>query len=198
MTIDLKTALAQRRKAAESALRINVCLDRDLVDEFEDAQAERARIIAPYEKQRNQLAARAGQAGDLRMGESPADLSREIDAEQAKATVDIDAKIAEIQERGSENTVQLIFAVLPPARYQEIVNRHLVDGQIDPVAFTAELVATAYRGVEQAHEPLEATWDEISDALNFGEVDAIGQQVLMANRGTVAAPFSRKSSALSR
>lgn len=196
MSIDLKTALAERRKSAEQALRITICLDRDIVDEFEALQAERAEITAPFEMRRQRVAS----GSDLRMGDNPASLSGVIDAEQAAATADIDAKIADVQARGSESTVQLVFAVLSPDDYQSLVNAHLRGDKPDTDGFSKALLTACYRGVqERAGEPADAsvTWTEVSEALSFGEVDAIAQQVLMANRGTVAAPFSRKSSATS-
>jgi hypothetical protein len=195
MPLDLKTALAQRRKAAEAGLRVDVCLDRDLVEEFEALQAERAQISAPFEQRRNQLSNRTGGYSDLRLSDNPHTIASTISAEESAATADIDARITEVKQRGAANTVQIVFAVLAPTQYQEIVNRHIAGDKFDAVAFTRDLVATAFRGVEQDGEPLEATWDEIATALNYGEVDAISNQVLLANRGTVAAPFSRKSSA---
>jgi len=197
--IDLKAALAERRKSAESALRINVCLSRDLVDEFEELDEQRTQIVAEFEKRRNRLAA----GKDLRMSDDPAQMSGAIDAEQATATADVDAKIADVQARGTECTVQLVFAVLAPSAYQAIVNEHLKGDAPDIEAFSAALLQQTFRGVQQSHEPVDpsggpgATWDDVSAALNFGEVDTIGKQVLLANRGTVAAPFSRKSSATS-
>jgi metal-responsive CopG/Arc/MetJ family transcriptional regulator len=193
--IDLKAALAERRKSAESALRINVCLSRDLVDEFEELDEQRTQIIASFEMRRQ------GVAKDLRMGDDPAQLSGVIDAQQSAATADVDAKIADVQARGTEYTVQLVFAVLPPTEYQALVNVYLKGDAPDIEEFSAALLRQTFRGVQQSHEPVDpsggpgATWDDVSAALSFGEVDRIGQQVLMANRGTVAAPFSRKSSA---
>ena len=190
--IDLKAALAERRKSAESALRINVCLSRDLVDEFEELDEQRTQIIASFEMRRQEV------ARDLRLGDNPETMSGAISADQAAATADIDAKIADVQARGTEYTVQLVFAVLTPAAYQAIVNQHLKGDSPDIEAFSAELLQQTFRGVQQSHEPVDlGTWDDVSAALNFGEVDRIAQQVLMANRGTVAAPFSRKSSATS-
>jgi hypothetical protein len=194
MSIDLKAALAERRKSAESALRINVCLSRDLVDEFEELDEQRTQIVAEFEKRRNRLAA----GKDLRMGDDPAQLAGAIDAEQAAATAEVDAKIADVQARGTDHTVQLVFAVLAPSAYQAILNQHLKGDSPDMEAFQHALLETAYRGAQQAHEPVDlGTWADVSEALNYGEVDAIAQQVLLANRGTVAAPFSRKSSATS-
>lgn len=197
--IDLKAALAERRKSAESALRINVCLSRDLVDEFEELDEQRTQIIAPFEMRRQEA------ARDLRMGDNPETVSGAISADQAAATADIDAKIADVQARGTEYTVQLVFAVLPPTEYQALVNVYLKGDAPDIEEFSAALLRQTFRGVQQDHEPVGSvtgedapvTWAEISEALNFGEVDRIAQQVLMANRGTVAAPFSRKSSATS-
>jgi len=197
--IDLKAALAERRKSAESALRINVCLSRDLVDEFEELDEQRTQIIATFEMRRQEA------VRDLRLSDDPAKLSGAIDAQQAAATADIDAKIADVQARGTEYTVQLVFAVLPPTEYQALVNVYLKGDAPDIEEFSAALLRQTFRRVQQDHEPVGSatgedtpvTWAEISEALNFGEVDRIAQQVLMANRGTVAAPFSRKSSATS-
>lgn len=196
--IDLKAALSERRKSAEEALRINLCLSRDIVEEFEDLSAQRAEIVAPFEVRRNQIARRLS-SDDQRMGSDPVMESAAIDAEQAEATADIDAQIADLQARGTEHTVQLVFAVLAPSQYQEIVNKHTTaPGEIDATAFFPALAADAFRRVQQAGVTVDlGTWDEISESLSFGEVDAIRQQVWMANRGTVAAPFSRKSSASS-
>jgi hypothetical protein len=196
MPLDLKTALAERRKSAEQALRISVCLDRDIVDEFEALQAERAEIVAPFEMRRQHVAS----GSDWRMGDNPATMSGVIDAEQAAATAEIDAKIADVQARGSDSTVQIVFAVLTPTAYQGLVNTHLTGDTANVNAFQEALLEACYRGIqERTGERPDATvtWAEVSEALNFGEVDAIAQQVLMANRGTVAAPFSRKSSATS-
>jgi len=197
--IDLKAALAERRRSAESALRINVCLSRDLVDEFEELDEQRTQIIAPFEMRRQEA------ARDLRMGDNPETVSGAISADQAVATADIDAKIADVQARGTEYTVQLVFAVLPPTEYQALVNVYLKGDAPDIEEFSNALLRQTFRGVQQDHEPVGSvtgedtpvTWAEISEALNFGEVDRIAQQVLMANRGTVAAPFLRKSSATS-
>ena len=198
MTLDLKQALAERRKAAEEALRINLCLSRDIVEEFEDLNAERAELVAPFEKRRNELARR--QNDDTRMGEDPATTSAAIDAEQAAATADIDARLADVQARGTEHTVQLVFAVIAPSEYQEVVNANRnADGDLNTTTFFPALSAKAFRRVEQAGQTVDlGTWDEITESLSFGEVDAIRQQVYVANRGSVAAPFSRKSSASSR
>lgn len=191
-TLDLKQALAERRKAAESALRITVCLSRDLVDEFEELAAEREEIVSTFEMRRQEA------ARDVRMGDDPAKVSALIDADQKAATADIDARIADVQARGTEYTVALVFAILAPSEYQAIVNAHLKGDNIDMGAFADALLHKAWRGVQQAGETdTSVTWDDMSTALSFGEVDKIGQQVLLANRGTVAAPFSRKSSASS-
>ena len=188
--IDLKAALAERRKSAESALRIPVCLSRDLVDEFEELEQQRVLLVAPFEMRRQEA------AHDLRMGDNPETVSGAISADQAAATADVDAKIADVQARGTEYTVQLVFAVLQPTAYQAIVNQHLKGDPPDIDKFSAALLQATFRGTRQAGEAVDiGTWDDVSAALNFGEVDRIGQQVLMANRGTVAAPFSRKSSA---
>lgn len=199
--IDLKAALAERRKSAESALRINVCLSRDLVDEFEELDELRTQIIAPFEMRRQKAAL------DVRMGDNPETVSGAISADQAVATADVDAKIADVQARGAEHTVALVFAVLAPAKYQELVNAHLKGDGADLIAFQDALLPAAWRGVQQTGGPVDTnmTWADFSEpsvddptspaALSFGEVDRIAQQVLMANRGTVAAPFSRKSSA---
>jgi hypothetical protein len=197
--LDLKTALAERRKSAEQALRISVCLDRDLVDEFEELDEQRTQIVAPFEMRRQEVARRSANA-DVRMGDDPSVTAGVIDAEQAAATADIDAKLADVQARGTEYTVQLIFAVLPPTSYQSLVNEHLKGDSPDVIAFGNALLVACFRGVQQrTGDPADASvsWAEISEALNFGEVDAIQQQVMLANRGTVAAPFSRKSSATS-
>lgn len=198
--IDLKAALAERRKSAEEALRINLCLSRGIVEEFEDLAAQRAEIVAPFEKRRNQVARRLTDqrlSDDQRMGSDPVTESAAIDAEQAEATSDIDAQITDLQARGTEHTVQLVFAVIAPSQYQSIVNQCTTSpGEIDTATFFPALAKEAFRRVEQAGATVDlGTWDEISESLSFGEVDAIRQQVWMANRGTVAAPFSRKSSA---
>lgn len=206
MPIDIKAALADRRKAAQTALRMPVCLDRDTVDEFEALTEERTQIVAAFEKRRNQLAA----TNDRRMSDSTLEVSSaEIDAEQEAATADIDAKIAEVQKRGAASTVDLIFAILSPTKYQETVNQFLKIEEPDEAGFRAELTRTCYRGIQQDGELIDksVTWEDFTEppaddpdapaALNFGEVDAIGMQVFLANRGTVAAPFSRKSSASS-
>lgn len=201
MIIDLKQALAERRKAAESALRITVCLSRDLVDEFEELAAEREEILATFEMRRQEA------SRDVRMGADPEKISAAIDADQKAATADIDARIADVQARGTEYTVALVFALLAPSEYQSIVNAHLKGDNIDMEAFVDVLLHKTWRGVQQNGGPIDQsiTWDDLTRppeddpespaVLNFGEVDKIGQQVLLANRGTVAAPFSRKSSA---
>lgn len=206
MPIDIRAALADRRKSAQSALRMPVCLDRDLVDEFEAFAAQRTQIVAPFEMRRQEVARRSANA-DVRMGDDPSVTAGVIDAEQAAATADIDAKIAEAQKRGAEYTVDLIFAIISPGDYQAIVNKYLTGNEPDMAGFRAALTRTCFRGVQQDGQLINKSvaWEDFEQppaddpeapaALSFGEVDAIGMQVFYANRGTVAAPFSRKSSA---
>lgn len=183
--MDLKQALAERRKQGESALKVRYCLDRDLVDEHAELASERAALVAPY------LARKALLQSDARLGGVPEQELAAIDARIAEAAADVDARIADVVERGKPMTVDLVFAVIDPAQYQRLFNAHYSKGaEFDSAAFTAELTAVCFRRAEQDGKTVDlGGWDAILESMTFGEANAVTEQVYQANRGLVSAPF---------
>jgi len=181
--VDLKSALAKRRQQAQQALRVRFCVDRDLVDQHQELTVERAIIVAGFDRQRKLL------VDDDRLGGSPASTVADLDRQQAEATADVDARIAGLLDRGRGSTVDLVFRIMSPAEYQDLVNQHTKGDRIDGRSFGTALCTACFQRAEQNGETVDLAWPDLVDAMSFGELDSIQMQVLTANRGQVATPF---------
>ncbi len=135
-TVDLKTALARRRQQAQEALKVRFCVDRDLVDQHADLTAERLGILARFD------AERAALSRAERLGTVPAPVPADLDRRHAEAPADVEARLAALESQGRSATFDLVFRVLDPASYQEVVNAHMKGDRLDATAFGAALCAT--------------------------------------------------------
>lgn len=192
---DLRALLKKRREQDSSAstVRISYTLDDSISDEYEAVKAELDGVHSPFDAERRAIE----KAAEDTMGAAD---TADVDRREAAAVADLEAKLAEVEERGRAVTVDLVFRACTPGTYQDLVNQLKPDEDEERMgAFLDALCLACYTGAEQNGKPVDlGKWPEIAESMNYGLLDAAHTLVMAMNRRTVQTPFSSKPSTRTR
>lgn len=192
---DLRELLKSRRQrdTKASTVRVPYTLDDELSDQYEAVKAQLDEVHAPFDAER---AAIQASAGDV-MGEPD---TTDVDRREAAAVKDLEAKLADVEERGRAVTVELVFRACSPNAYQMLINQYAPDDNAEKMAdFLDALCAKCFDGAEQGGHKVDlGHWIDISESMTFGLLDTIHTMVMAVNRRTVQTPFSSKPSTRTR
>lgn len=162
-----------------------VCLDPELVGEYNEAQAERDDLQADVDQAAEQA------KKDRRMaGGKPDPATKGRLAELNKQVDDLAAKI-------KAATIRLEFRALTSTRYNELLAEHPNANEPEGFgAFADDLVERSFKGCYRGEDDKseDITVAELRDSLTFGEYEPIQTLVLGLNRRKVDVPFSPKRS----
>lgn len=153
------------------SVTVALCLNTDLADRYEAAQAAVNQAVA----------------------DQP---TAQIDADREAATADLRQAVDALTPDIRANTAVLTFTAVRCGTYQKLLNQHpdRLDHQDHPQAwpdFCNALMRLCLTEVTLDGRPQQVTMDDLNPVINFGKADEITRAVLEVNGRTVTLPDLR-------